>query len=320
MKFKLAIILYFGIVTYVEAQTTSNDSLRRDIRSYVARNFSEIRTFNFSWQTSPSHQYYIRNNGNDLEKGEIHSHNTIKFNTTLPIVLTKHFSLYGIGQADFYNYNTQKVEGERIFSQEESDNNQYYRLTLNGMYRTSLLGKPLILNGNLSADGYNHGFQQILGTVAAISVLKRNPTTNISAGLAFVWPFDKMPVMPVLTYWHQFSPSWSVDISMPRQLYLRYQWRGNNRLSAGCMMQSDQYYFRSQGETRYFSETSLNAELLYEYVAMRHFYFFVRGGLSSRLTGGIYKPNRKKVDSNALDFHRQPQLFFSAGFSYNLYK
>ncbi len=304
----------------VQAQMTPEDSLRQNVRSYVARNFSEIRTFNFSWQTSPAHTYRIKSDGQTIENGEMHAQNTIKFNTTLPVVLTKRFSLYAIGQADFYNYNTQHVEGTPYFSQEESDNNQYYRFTLNGMYRTSLAGKPLILNGNLSVDGYNYGLQQVLGTVAAISVLKRTRNTSLSAGLAFMWPFDKIPVMPVITYWHQFNPRWSVDISMPRQLYVRYQLGHSCRFSAGSVMQSDQYYLRSQGETRYFSETSLNTELLFEYVAMRHFYFFARGGVSARLAGGIRQINRKEISGMELDYHRSAEPFMAVGFSYNIYK
>ena len=319
-RIELVIAFFIGGCVCGYAQTQPDDSLRQQVRSYVARNFSEIRTFNFSWQASPAHTYRIKTGDQIREKGEMHSQNTIKFNTTLPVVLTKKFSLYAIGQADFYNYNTQKVDGTRLFSQEESDNNQYYRVTLNGMYRTSLAGKPLILNGNLSVDGYNYGVQQVLGTLAGVSILKRTRTTSLSAGLAFIWPFDKVPVMPVITYWHQFNPHWSVDVSMPRQFYFRYQLGKSSRISAGSVMQNDQYYFRSQGETRFFSETSLNTELFYEYVAAKHFYFFARAGITSRVAGGIYKPNRKKVDGTELSYHRKTEPFFTVGFSYNLYK
>lgn len=314
------IVAFLACALCTQAQTSQSDTLRQSIRSYVARNFSDIRTFNFTWQTSHAHTYHIKSGGRDLEKGEMHSQNTIRFNTTLPVLLTKKFSLYAIGQADFYNYDTKQVEGTPLFTQGGEDNNQYYRGTLNGMYRTRLWGKPLVLNGNISIDGYNHGIQQVLGTVAAVSILKRNSHTSISAGLALMWPFDKIPAMPVLTYWHQFSPHWAVDISMPRQFYFRYQAGKSSRFSVGSMMQSDQFYFRSQDETRYFSEISLNSELLYEYVAMRHFYFFARTGVTSRLAGGIYKTNRKRIEGTPLNYHRKMEPFFSAGFSYNLYK
>lgn len=188
------------------------------------------------------------------------------------------------------------------------------------MWRTSLFGKPLLVNANISMDGYNQGVEQVLGTIAAISVLKRNRQTSISAGLAFVWPFNKIPVMPVLTYWLQFTPQLSMDISMPRQLYLRYQPNRNSRWSLGSMMQSDQYYFRSQGETRYFSEVSINTELLYEYIVSQHFYFFARGGVTSPMTGGIYQTNRKEIKGLELDYHRKTEPFFTVGCSYNIFK
>ncbi len=315
--FSLILLSFFSVIANAQ---NAQDSLRQRIRSYAARNFSEVRTFNFSWQTMPSHSYTIKHGDNTIEKGERHSINTIKFNTTLPVVQTKHFSMFAIGQADFYNYFTTENTNSSLFSQQKGENNQYFKATLNGTYRTSLAGKPLILNGNISVDGHKKGLEQVLGTLAAVSVIKRNRNTSISTGLAFVWPFRNIPVMPVLTYWHQFSPNYSIDISMPRQVYLRYQWKDCNRLSFGTMMQNDQYYFDSQGQTRLFSETSINTELLYEYVAMKHFYFFARGGLSTRVSGGIYKPNRKYLDSGKLSFERKPKPFFNIGFSYNLYK
>ncbi len=302
------------------AQTTATDSLRKDIRSYFSRNFSEIRTFNFSWYTSPAHTYRIECNGETLEKGQIHSQNTIRFNTTLPVLITKRFSLFASGQADFYNYSTQHVEGTPFFSQGGNDNNRYYVFTLNGMYRTVLAGKPLILNGNLSVDGHKHGLQHIMGTLAAVSILKRTRNTSLSAGLAFMWPFDITPVMPVLTYSHQFTPRWSLDVSLPRQLYMRYQLGPSSRFSAGCMLQGDHFYLPSQGETRYFTETSLNGEFLFEYVAMHHFYFFARGGVSAQIVGGIRNTNRNRISGMDLEYHRKAEPFMSLGLSYNLFK
>lgn len=323
MKKYIVVGIILAIANDVAAQTTEQtDSLQQRVRSYVARNFSDIRTFNFSWQASPAHTYYIKNDGKTLEKGEMQSSNNIKFNTTIPVYLSQKLSLYAIAQADFYTCDLKQHEGEYWLKQQDadSDNRQYYRGTLNGMWRTSLFGKPLLVNANISIDGYNQGVEQVLGTIAAISVLKRNRHTSISAGLAFVWPFNNIPVMPVLTYWHQFTPKLSIDISMPRQFYLRYQPNRNSRLSVGSTLQSDQYYFKSQGETRYFSETSLNTELLYEYIVSQHFYFFGRAGVSTPITGGIYKANRKEFEGIELDYHRRTEPFFTVGCSYNIFK
>ncbi len=321
MRYRLTITLLF-FTTALSAQTASepSDSLRQEMRSYVARNFSDIRTFNFSWQTSPSHTYHIERDGEQMERGKLHSQNAIHFNTTLPIVTSRRFSLYGVGQADFYNYKTRRVTRQRVFSQQEGENSQYYRLMLNGTYRTTLASKPFVVNASMGVDGYEHGIQQPLLMVAGVSVLKRDRYSSLSAGLSFLWPFTSIPVIPVVAYWHQLTPNWIVDVTLPRQVYMRYQFGGSHRLSAGCEMQSSQYYFRSQGDTRLFQETTLNAGLKYEYVAMRHFYFFLHGGLSSGISGGIYRPNRKEVSGGELVYTHKPKPFFEAGFSYNIYK
>lgn len=292
MKLIQTAIALLMIATGAKAQNApeTNDSLRREMRSYVARNFSDIRTFNFSWQTLPTQGQHF-----------------IHFSTTLPLILKPHFSLYGVGQSDFYNY-------------DKNDHSQYYRVGLNATYRTTLAGKPFIVNGSAGVDGYKHGVQQPLLMVAGLSVLKRERQSTLSAGLSLMWPFTTTPVVPVVAYWRRFSPNWMIDVTLPRQVYMRYLWGASQRLSLGCEMLSNQYYFRSDGVTRLYSETQLNAGLKYEYVAMHHFYFFVHGGLSTTLSNGIYRTNRSEVVGNKLVYNHNPRLFFETGFSYNIFK
>ncbi len=273
-----------------EQTQETNDSLRKEMRTYVARNFSEVRTFNYAWQSSPARKQ-----------------NFIHFSTMLPIILKPQFSLYGAGYADFYNYN-------------KRDNSQYYHALLNATYRTKLFGKPFILNGSAGADGYKHGVQQPLLMLAGLSVLKRERQSSLSAGLSVMWPFTSVPVVPVVAYWRQLSPNWMVDVTLPRQVFMRYMWGDSQRLSLGCEMLTNQYYFRSDESTRLYSESLMHAGLKYEYVAMHHFYFFAQGGVSANLSNGVYRPNRRKVDDIHLDLNHKPSLFFEAGFSYNLFK
>ncbi len=301
MKFT-SLLLFLGVNGICcKAQIQSADSLRHNVRKYLGRNFSEIRTFNYSWQV-------------------VDKHNIIKFNTTIPIIDSTHFSLYGIVKADFYTYskNEECNNSDSFFC--ENSNNQYYKAEINGMYRTTLAKKPLILNGNISVDGFQNGVKQVMGTMAAIYVLKRNNHTGISAGFAMLYPFDKVPLLPVLTYWHQFSSHWSVDVSLPRQSYLRYTFKENMRLSLGTMLQNDHFYFDDKEAVRLFYMTSLNSELLYEYVAMKHFYFWGRFGVSTCLDAGIYGNKRKKIRSFDVGSERRNKPFMTLGCSYNLYK
>lgn len=319
----LAIWILGSSSIVVQAQQRT-DSIRQEINSYVARNFSKIRTFNLTWNTEPSHDYSIKSHGRKIEEGTLHSFNTIKFDVNVPVMRTRTMTLYAIGEADFYNHHTANMRtGSKILSQQEKENCQYYRGGLNAIYHSFLWRKPLILNANLSLDGYNHGIEQILSSVTVLSMLHRSGTTNLSAGLAFVWPFYKVPVLPVITYWHAFSARWSLDATMPRQFYFRYQIKGNNRFSVGTSIDTDQYYFRPENarlpSTCFYSSVSLHAELMYEYIVSRHFYFYAKGGLTKGISGGVYQTNRKDIENEHLKFTDSSKPFLSFGFSYNLF-
>lgn len=51
--------MLLGLNTTVTAQLPA-DTLTKEIRSYVARNFSEARTVNLYWETNPSHTYTLK--------------------------------------------------------------------------------------------------------------------------------------------------------------------------------------------------------------------------------------------------------------------
>lgn len=315
------VLVFSNMFVYAQHQ---NDSIPQEVKSYVARNFSEIRTFNLTWKTEPSHSYSIKSHGNKIAEGKLRSLNNIKFDANVPIMKTNNLTVYAMGEADFYNHHIENVKSEStILSQQENENWQYYRGGLNIIYNNILLEKPFILNTNISLDGYNHGLQQVLVSVTALSILHRSKSTNLSAGLVFVFPFYKIPVLPVITYWHSFSPRWSLDVTMPKQFYFRYQATSNNRLSLGTSLDIDQYYFCPENKnlprTCYYSSASLNTEFIYEYITSHNFYFYIKGGLTKSVSGGIYKTNRKDIEGQCLKFTDSCKPFLSLGFSYNLF-
>lgn len=75
-------------VTSAMAQA-QNDTLTQEIRSYIARNFSEARTFNLYWETTPSHRYSLKQHGSITERGKMRSEHTVKFATTIPVFTKK---------------------------------------------------------------------------------------------------------------------------------------------------------------------------------------------------------------------------------------
>lgn len=315
------VLVFSNMCVYARHQ---NDSIRQEVKGYVARNFSEIRTFNLTWMTEPSHSYSIKNHGNNITKGTLCSYNNIKLDVNVPIMRTNSLMVYAMGEAYFDNYHIENVKSEpTMLSQQKNENKQYYSGGLSIIYNNILGEKPFILNSNISLDGYNHGLQQVLLSVTALSILHRSNTTNISAGLTFMWPFYKIPVLPIITYWHSFSPRWSIDVTMPKQFYFRYQPTSNNRLSLGTSLDMDQYYFCPDNKnfpfTCYYLSVSLNTEFIYEYLASQNLYFYIKGGLAKSVSGGIYKTNRKDIEGQHLKFTDSWKPFFSLGFSYNLF-
>jgi len=324
--FLLTVLLISQAAT-VTAQISNADTLTQEIRSYVARNFSKSRTFNLYWETGPSYDYKLKRDGEEIENGKMRDIHTIKFAVNVPVLLLKDFSLYANGRANFYKSEaTNDATGEisSIFSNTD-DAYCYYKGGLNATYRMKIAGKPLILNANISGDGWEKGFEEIEGTFSAILMLKNTPTTSFSVGLYGMTLYNQVPVVPVITYWHQFSPRLSVDVTLPSRAYLRYQFNDKHRLSLGAQMESERFYMRPGMEdlpkTCLYNETTIKPELVYEFIINKRFYLIARGGGSALIQSGLYKTNRKGIDGDPLvKFDRSMQPFFNLGFSYNLFK
>lgn len=319
------IILLATLATTTTAQT-STDSLARGVRSFVARNFSQIRTFNLYWETTPDHDYTLRQNGKEIENGKFRSVNTVKLSATIPVLLLKNFSLYANGQFNSYQFEaSNKINGNEsaIFSKNE-DGYNYYEGSVTGTYRTRAVGKPLILVASALGDGWHKGFGKAQGMFSAIMVFKQSPTTSFSVGLYGTTLYEKIPVIPIITYWHGFTPNLSVDIALPSRSYLRYQ-HNNHRFSAGASLSSEHFYMESGmenlPEVSFFSRATIKPEIVYEYIINKHFYLIARAGGSALINGGFYGTNRKGIDGDPYVKFKQPMTpFVNVGFSYNLFK
>lgn len=319
------IILLTTLATTSTAQI-STDSLTRGVRSFVARNFSEVRTFNLYWETTPDHGYTLMQNGKEIENGKFRSINTVKFSATVPVLLLKNFSLYANGQFNSYQFEANnKINGNEsaIFSKNE-DGYNYYEGSVTGTYRTKAVGKPLILIASALGDGWHKGFGKAQGLFSAIMVFKQSPTTSFSVGLYGTTLYEKIPVIPIITYWHEFNPNLSVDITLPSRSYLRYQ-HNNHRFSAGASLSSEHFYMESRmenvPEVSFFNRATIKPEIVYEYIINKHFYLIARGGGSALINGGLYGTNRKGIDGDPYVKFKQPMTpFVNVGFSYNLFK
>lgn len=321
------IALFMALVIPATAQTSS-DTLKQSIRRYTARNFSEIRTFNLYWETSPSQDYKMRPRGdNPTEEGRMSDIYTFKFSATLPILLLKNFSLYANGEINSYRFNaTNNENGEKssIFLRNYKAYN-YYDGTITANYRTRIGNKPLILIASAMGDGWDEGFEKAQGLFSAIAILKQTRTSSFSTGLYVMTLFDKIPVFPIIAYSSQLGANWGIDITLPSRAYMRYQLKNKHRFSLGASLSNEHFYLKTGmknlPDVSYFNRTSIKPELVYEYIIDKHFYLIARAGGSALIRGGIYGTNRKGVDGEPYLKLKQPMsTFFNVGFSYNLFK
>lgn len=317
--------MLLGAASTVVAQSaTATQS--GELKRYVARNFSEARTFNLYWETNPSHNYTLKRDGEKFEKGRMRKEHTLKFAATLPILMKKKFSVFANLQANFYTFETSRNEDKApsiMFS--DKDNYNYLKATINGNYRTKLFNKMLMLSAAFSGDGWSDGFEQFQTTLSAVLLLKQSSKTSMSVGLFGMLIYDKIPVFPVFTYSHQFNPNLSVDIVLPSRLYLRYQFHNNHRFSVGTSLDGESFYLKPNVEglpkTVVYSKTSIKPEFVYEYIINKKLYLIARGGVSQIIRAKFLKTNRKELKGNNDIKLTQPLTpFIHVGFSYNLFK
>lgn len=307
-------------VTPCSAQTVT-DSLADDFRSVVARHFSRYRTVNLYWEMKGSHNYTFTAGGKEIAKGRKRDLHAIRFSTMIPVLRKKSFSLYG--NLQYSSYLTRFTDTpSRIFTKEDYS---HYQGGLRASYFVTLFGRPLLLSADVSVDGWNDGWGMLQGRFVAAMVLARKERTGISAGLAAM-TLGEVPVVPVFSYWHRFNnPDWSVDITLPSQMYLRYQ-RKSQRISAGASMSVDNFYLHTDlpdlPQVCYYSEAAMKPEIMYEYIINRHFYLSARAGLSIPLKGGLYTKGREaiEIDGDELEQNRSAVPFFHVGVSYSLFK
>lgn len=99
-------------------------------------------------------------------------------------------------------------------------------------------------------------------------------------------------------------------------------------------MTSDNFYMKPNlknvPDICYFSEATLNPEIVYEYIINKHFYLVARAGASMVMMAGLYSDTRKgiKVRNEEGQTEVEPLVkmkrnmvpFFNLGVSYSLFK
>jgi len=335
----LSTLLVLGLSAHIQAQTadstatqTANtrptDTLRQNLKSYTARNFSELRTLNLRWETLPSYRYKIKGSG---ESGRMESATNVHFQSTFPFYTHGKLTLAANVNMDYYHLepDAQQTPSTPIFPETETGH-IYYWGSLAATYHTQLFKRPLLLIGSVEADGWHHGLEYSKVNLMASMLLYMSRRDRVTVGLYANYPFKVTPIIPLVVWTHQFSPRWTLDATLPNRAYLRYQ-RGCHRLSAGVQMEADRFYLHAPAQykhpqqtgtaTYFYSNNYLKQEVVYECILNHHFYFIARGGFSTQLKGGLYNTDRSGHGNNPLvGIKTSPMPYLNLGISYNLFK
>lgn len=313
----------------------TSDTIKPSIeRSYTARNFSELRTFNFQWEFSPHYNYQVRKGGKVYNEGTMQVVRDAKIQSTFPLFRKNSLSVYANLNMDYYHLQPMASskemndDSQKLFSQENT-NYFYYSGNVAINYRWRLLGKSLSVSGSLGADGWEHGIKKLQIGALANSVITHTDKDLFAVGLYAQYPYILIPVSPLLIWSHHFTPSLIFDATLPSRIYLRYQF-GPHRISGGAQLSYKKFYIdapasfkdeKSTDRTTYFYNTnSLNTEFVYECILNRHFYLIARTGSSFWLSGGLYDVARSGIKGKPfVDVSHRPIPYFHLGISYNLF-
>ena len=216
----------------------------------------------------------------------------------------------------------------------QEDTHNYYNGGFTGAYYTSLFHRPLILSTIVSVDAWEKGWGKLQAKMAAMTVLKQSERTKFSVGFFGMSLYHSVSIFPVIAFWYRFSnPIWSLDLTPPSQMYLRYQ-INFHRVSIGTTKGTDNFYAQTSlvgaPSVCYFSEVVMKPEVQYEYIINRHFYLTAHIGLSMVLKSALYNKNQKDVEltnengertkAPILEQDRSPVPFINVGLSYSLFK
>jgi len=198
---------------------------------------------------------------------------------------------------------------------------QYFNTALNFTYFSRLFGKPVIYGVSVMVDGSEKHFERLKGMAFGTMVLKADARTKMTAGVVVnVDPTSLVPVLPTFSYEHKFHDDWSVDVILPKYLYLRKFVSNNGRISLGTEFDQTSFYLYGLNPAnlsqRYqYQQLDLNTGVTYEHLLGKYFIFMVRGGLRFTPNGKVFE--KSNYGSPIYQTSPQPAPFFNVGLSFN---
>ena len=272
-----------------------------------------------SAETMDNGSYYVKTNQQRTEEGRMTDYRKAIFRVSAPFLYWKKmlFSAY----ANYTYVHEQFAPDMRRVDYGLSDrDHHHYTVGLNVMSRTKLWGKTLtwVLIGGV--DFSKFGYERTTGMLTAIMNVKESENTKLGVGLIGLYnTFSNVPLIPIVTYQHTFSPKLSLNLTLPRY-HLRYTPNRKNAFTVGVGYNSTSVYIEPEEATGYkncrYTRFSAVPGMTYERTLADGLVLSAEGGLSIPVTNRI---NEHSNTTRIASVHTKPQPMVKLGITYNLY-
>lgn len=319
-------VLFFASMQYYEAQETDTmtvaekpQTIAQVVKREVAEKFPRTRLINIEFGQMAPYNFTSNHKGGEEYDGKVKNVSQVNISSNINIIKSKRWSVSALLN---YQYINAKGDAPNIFSEsntivEKQEDFNYFSTSANIGYYSKLFGKTMIYSGTATVDASDKGVERLRGLLTATMVLKANERTKMTVGIiGLLDPNAIVPSFMSFSYEHKFNKGWTLDVILPRYVYVRKDISENSRLSFGSELGGTLFYLYNQDRAYTFNQMDINSGFLYEQVLGKSF-------ILSAKTGMRYSPSSRIMDKNA-DFNDyiyrakpQPGFYFNIGLSYN---
>jgi hypothetical protein len=322
MKLSL-ILLLFVCVNPVFTQTI--DTITKVKGGPVVEKFPNKRNFEFKYeQFAPgrySPEFYDQSKGD----GRFSNHYRFKGAVTVPVYTGKQWL---INTSVRYKYEVFKFEdlvnNAGVISpviHADKDEHHLFTGALSITRFGSLFKKRMVYNGILLADASEQEWGRVKGTLSATMILKRTKNTSIAVGvIGLIDPSAQIPLLPVVSFQHEFQHAWSVDLFLPQRIYLRKSVFKNARISLGAELENELLYMKLNdkgiSDTYDYRQFELKSGITYEHNLGHSIIATFKGGINNYINArGVIKG--QSANNDVYKANPAATGYFSLGISFH---
>ncbi|SHF21389.1 hypothetical protein SAMN05444362_104187 [Dysgonomonas macrotermitis] len=287
--------------------------------------FPLLKFLDVEYEQFSAADYKLKRDDQKYEDGSIHSQKRLRASVMVPVLMKKKFVVftslrYKYEVLDYENVKYYLID-KPFFTHKANEESHYLAGTVSFNYIDRIFGKRLLVNGNVTVDGSDRGYERMMGSVSALINIRESAHTTFAIG-AYVSSSRSLvfPIFPTLRYQHMFvGTPWMIDGIMPQYFYARRMIGENGRFSFGFLLDSGMF-FEYPGQEGFkhvytFDKVAGKLDLVYEHNLTKSIMLRASGGLSKTYKG-VFREKNKKDDF--AEMSQDWNGYFSLGVSYNL--